>query len=151
MGKGTRLTLYLGVAFLVFGAGVVMGKVDDRWKPVSSGTRGFFNGNELYSWDKAAQVYYVAGVLDAYFTVWGEFLETAKQPPIPAPTGSVKPPDPAMATMIKLVSAGAAIPSDANLGQIFDVVLAYLKDHPEERHNGAALLVWRALAQADWK
>ena len=37
------------------------------------------------------------------------------------------------------------------LGQLKDIVVAYLRNHPEERQNSAALLVWRALAQADWK
>lgn len=40
------------------------------------------------------------------------------------------------------------IKEPVELGQIQDVVILYLRDHPEIRHRGAAGLIWAAIADA---
>jgi hypothetical protein len=37
-------------------------------------------------------------------------------------------------------------PNEANYNQLADIVTIYLREHPEIRHNSAALLVWQAIA-----
>ena len=62
---------------------------------------------------------------------------------------------PGTAALVVSVKAGAlyALSSarGVTLGQLHDVAYQYLQDHPAERHNNAALLLWRALAEADWR
>lgn len=40
------------------------------------------------------------------------------------------------------------IPSNATLGQMRDVIVKYLKDHPQDRHRSAPLLSYMALGEA---
>lgn len=41
----------------------------------------------------------------------------------------------------------ACVPDSATRGQLTDVVIKYLKDHPEQRHLAAATIVYVALKQ----
>lgn len=248
MGKGKWVGFGLTAALVVFGAGVTTGEVaKDLW-PTASGRWGFIDGNQLHSWPNTAQVFYVAGAMDAFLTVLKELnasedvkiyiaiflarlitqqvtdtttsaedkswldllpppegnsddstpdLVNAPLPPkkLPpeensAPRIDFSPLFPTTSPLKKLPSEGnsadtnqpaidwdpllahyrAAYEKEAakvmaklaylefntsvsgvTLGQLTDLVVAYLKDHPEQRQNSAALLVWRALAQAEWK
>jgi hypothetical protein len=49
-----------------------------------------------------------------------------------------------------LFGARICIPMKATRGQLTDVVIKYMKDHPESRADGASLIVMRALVQV-WK
>ncbi len=42
----------------------------------------------------------------------------------------------------------SCIPENVTNGQVSDVVIKYLRDHPEERHILAAILVVKAMAEA---
>ena len=41
----------------------------------------------------------------------------------------------------------SCVPENVSNGQVSDVVIKYLKDHPEERHLLAAILIVKAMAQ----
>lgn len=43
---------------------------------------------------------------------------------------------------------GLCLESNVTLGQLVDVTIKYLKEHPEERHNEAGALTFRALSLA---
>jgi len=47
-----------------------------------------------------------------------------------------------------ITSWRACIPEAATTGQLKDIAVRYLRDHPDERHYGAASLVAAAFAQA---
>jgi hypothetical protein len=48
------------------------------------------------------------------------------------------------------ISARICIPMKATRGQLTDVVIKYMKDHPESRADSASLIVMRAFVEV-WK
>lgn len=157
-----------------FAAGVIIGVIvgmlglagaqtsRSLWHPYSSGVWGFYTGNDLVSLSETFRLGYVAGAYDAFVTVVKErdklqdiyyenglwaVTETGSQPKqridylTEAATG----------TLAALSVLAWSTPTGVTLGQLLDVVDGYLKSHPAERHNNAALLIWRALAEAQWR
>ncbi|MBE3576901.1 MAG: hypothetical protein IMX00_04350 [Limnochordales bacterium] len=157
MNKRQWTSIALAAGLLVFGAGVTVGKVTDSYQPTASVQQGVINGNMLYYLDPSDQLAYVVGVWDAYYTVVEEALQMIRNGNHPVQVvGKL------VAVIAKdnireedrLLLKGAVesyLPANVTIGQVKDVVVAYLKDHPTERQNNGALLVWRALAQAEWK
>lgn len=112
--------------------------------PTASGTWGFFTGNHFQSMDQAQQLAYTAGVFDALRTVVQDAVYTDQ------PESDIGIP-PAAMTVLRVFVATTSIPDTVTLGQLHSVATKYLGDNPQSTHNSAALLIWRALAEADWE
>jgi hypothetical protein len=92
-------------------------------KPQDNVTTTFVSGNDLYQWCQsegephARCAGYIIGAADSF----------------------------------SMTSASQGLrwepPSQITTGQIIDIAVRYLKEHPEERHLQAASLVWSALEQ----
>lgn len=78
---------------------------------------------------------YIIGTIEGLMV--GGALEVAKQNPQIADLGDAP-----------LEVVRYCIPSGVTKGQLQDVVVAYLNDHPAERHELAPVLVHRALSEA---
>lgn len=141
-----RLLIVLSLA-LVFVAGVAAGQLS--FEPRGSGTWGFYRGNDLKDLDERARLYYVVGVYDAFWALTIErnslFLS------LDAHTQTI---DTEIAandiTLSRMMGALSQVPSSVTAGQLLDVLTQYLEQNPSERHNNAALLLWRAVSKANW-
>jgi hypothetical protein len=157
-----------------FAAGVIIGVIvgmlglagaqtsRSPWHPYSSGVWGFSTGNDLVSLPETFRLGYVAGAYDAFVTVVQERdqlqdLYYGNGLRITAENGSEPKQrheyltEAADNALLRLSFLRLSIPTGVTLGQLEDVVGDYLDSHPAERQNSAALLVWRALAEAEWK
>lgn len=141
--------------------GMVMGGVvyaELNWAyPDHSGNYGYFNGNHFEDAPEAIQLGYVMGVYDALRTVYEESEYISKSDTNSfvgdetwATFDTSKKLSTANSQALFKVWMAAYTPDGVVSGQLADVARAYVGDHPTERQNNAALLVWRALAEADW-
>lgn len=145
---------FLGVVIGALVGGVTTGwgtGLDKRaLVPWVSNQVAFVTGEELHrspvltgSQLSLYQLMYALGTVDALFAVEGDIAYAM---------GNGHEFSEATDMVIYKLSAGLArLPDSVTKGQILDVALAYLRDHPDERHNSAAVLVWRALAEAEWR
>lgn len=130
-------------------------------RPQSSGSRAFLTGNEFILENQWFQLGYVQGAFDMLSAIAHEASSIAASPTAPVPWYTQAEwdviPDselPAVAAAITIFRAGLAVvfvPSGVTTGQMLSVVENYISTHPTERHNSAALLIWRALAEARWE
>ena len=78
---------------------------------------------------------YIEGTMDAFFQIQGSLIETFKATPEQIPKD--------FAILMGLFCA----PSKITIGQSTDIVLAYLKRHPENRQLPAAEIIATALVE----
>ena len=102
------------------------------------------NGNELYEAcrnEEPVQLGFCIGYIIGYSegAPWGAFM-------------ALKQASPAMSaeTANGLINAflGSCPPSEASNSQLRDVLLKYMTEHPETRHESARTLIWQAYAEA---
>ncbi|WP_324668947.1 Rap1a/Tai family immunity protein [Geochorda subterranea] len=131
-------------------------------KPETSQRFGFYDGNRIAAQSQALRLAYYAGAYDALKAVAWEQVTIANSviPPTAANMTLAEWAEADTSTRLRIAGGVAVsrltaallfIPQETTLGQIADVVDAYIASHPTERHNNAALLLWRALAEATFK
>ncbi len=136
-------------------------------RPQLSGDFGFWNGNEIMGQPALYRAGYFAGVVDALMAAMGEYAALADSTSAPAGASllshriddetwrnaSVEIRQLVAADLLlkRLVVINVLIPEGVTTDQVVDLAEQYLREHPTERHNNAALLLWRALADAAFK
>lgn len=122
---------------------------DTRTPPVlTDESTGFISGGKYMDMPIAQRDAYVEGVIDAIGIVSDDGLtreQSAEQ------RGASNQPNTFAFSLLSFMGSILDAPTGVLSTQVRAVVDKYLDSHPEEWHNSAALLVWRALTEADWK
>lgn len=122
--------LFIFIVFIVLGSQKLLAKADDE----PTGNSFLSACDDARGASRDACHTFLAGFLQGFYTSRAILLSTAAE-------------NPETASWFKS-NLPPCVPEGSKTDQAYDIVINYLRAHPESRQNNLALLIWLSLSQA---